>query len=58
MTYLYSILSIICGVALTLFTYKTRKEERPSLTVGYIMHLRGYLGGIGFIILGILLVLC
>jgi hypothetical protein len=51
MTYLYSILSIVFGVGFIVFTYRTRNDDQPSFTVGYIMHLKGYIGGGGAILL-------
>lgn len=53
MKFIYSIGSIILGVFFIIITYKDGKGIKPSFTTSYIMHLRGYIGGICFILLGI-----
>ena len=55
MILVYSIGSIILGVFFLIVTYKDGKTTKPNLTTSYIMHLRGYVGGVGFILLGVVI---
>lgn len=48
---------IIIGVLVTIFTHKDGRNESPTFTVSYIMHLKGYIGGVGAILLGILILM-
>jgi len=57
MKFVYSIGSIILGVFFLIVTYKDGKTTKPNLTTSYIMHLRGYVGGVGFILLGIFMLI-
>lgn len=57
MKFVYSIGSIVLGVFFLIVTYMDGKATKPNLTTSYIMHLRGYVGGIGFILLGIIMLI-
>lgn len=57
MILVYSIGSIILGVFFLIVTYKDGKTTKPNLTTSYIMYLRGYAGGICFILLGIFMLI-
>ena len=41
------------GVSIIYITYIDGKKKKIELTTGYIMHLNGYTGGIGLILIGI-----
>ena len=57
MEYVYSIGLILLGIFLFFITYKDGKIKKATFTTDYIMHLKGYIGGIGAIILGILMLI-
>lgn len=44
---------ILIGVSIIYITYIDGKKKKIELTTGYIMHLNGYTGGIGLILIGI-----
>ena len=44
---------ILIGVGIIYITYVDGKKKKIVLTTGYIMHLNGYIGGIGLILIGI-----
>ena len=54
MEYLYSLGLIIVGLFIFYITYKDGKKKKRTLTVSYIMHLNGYIGGIGLILIGLI----
>ena len=53
MKYLYCLGCLILGVILLVVTIKDEKTRKASWTTEYVMHLKGYLAGFGFIVLGI-----
>ncbi|MDD2612380.1 MAG: hypothetical protein PHR38_06310 [Bacteroidales bacterium] len=55
MSYVYSISLIVIGVLVLRMTYKDGKKKKVTFTTDYIMHLKGYIGAIAFIIAGIML---
>lgn len=55
MNYVYSLGLIVLGLIVFYITYKDGKNKKPNLTVSYIMHLKGYIGGIGLILIGLML---
>jgi|GEM_PF-1004142 len=52
MSYVYSISLIVIGVLVLRMTYKDGKKKKATFTTDYIMHLQGYIGGVGAILLG------
>jgi hypothetical protein len=52
---IYSIVAIILGVGLFVFTYKEGRKEKASLTVSYVVHLKGYPVSIALRIMGIMM---
>jgi hypothetical protein len=57
LNYFLAIICIIIGIVIIIFTNKEGKDDKPSFTVYYIMHLKGYIGGDGAILLGLLMML-
>lgn len=57
MNQLFSILLIIFGLLIFYITYKDGRNKKSSLTTDYIMHLKGYIGGAGFILIGLIMLL-
>ena len=57
MQVVYSLISFVVGFFILYITYKDEKTRKPSWTVSYVMHLNGYFGGIGFILIGLILIL-
>ena len=57
MKLLYSISLILFGIIFFIFTYIDGKKKKATLTTGYIMHIRGYIGAIGLVLAGIMLLL-
>lgn len=55
MNLIISILAMAFGIIVFYITYKDGKKRKAELTTDYIMHLKGYLGGVGFFILGIIM---
>lgn len=53
--YLYSILFIVGGIVTLYITFKDRKSIRKSLDVTYVSHLKGYVGGFGLILIGVIM---
>ncbi len=51
---IYSIVFIIIGMFFLFFTYKDGEKKEVNLTTSYVSHIKGYLAGFGFIILGVL----
>lgn len=54
MEYFYSLVLIMAGFYFFYITYKDGKTKKSTLTTSYIMHLKGYIGGIGLILIGLL----
>lgn len=55
MNLIISILVMTLGIIVFYITYKDGKKKKAELTTDYVMHLKGYLGGVGFFILGIIM---
>jgi len=53
MKFVYSIGFIISGILVIRMTYIDGKSKKANLTTSYVMHFGGYIGGVGFIIAGI-----
>ena len=51
---LQGILFIGLGIFFVMLTLKVGKVRKRQLTTAYVMHLKGYVGGIVLIIIGIL----
>jgi hypothetical protein len=54
MNYIYAIGCFIVGAFSFWLSYSDRKRIKPGITLEYVQQIKGYLGAIGFIILGIL----
>lgn len=50
-----SILFIVGGLLFFIMTLKDEKNRDKALTTSYVMHLKGYLGGIGLILMGVVM---
>lgn len=48
---------IILGGGIFYTTYRDEKNRKRELTTGYIMHLKGYIGGFFLFIIGIILLI-
>lgn len=46
---------ILVGAFFFYMTYKDGRKRKAELTTDYVMHLKGYGGGVGFVILGLIL---
>lgn len=57
MDLLYAVGLIIVGLYILYITYKDERHRNKSLSVSYVMHLKGYLGGLAFVLIGIVWVL-
>lgn len=55
MVYFYSIGLILLGIYIFHMTYEDGKKKEIAFSTDYIMHLKGYIGGIGAIIIGVLM---
>lgn len=55
MNYVYSIGAIILGIILFVFTYVEGRKRKASLTVSYVVHLKGYPIAIALIIMGLMM---
>jgi hypothetical protein len=55
MYYIYSIVAIILGIGLFVFTYIEGRKEKASFTVSYVVHLKGYPVSIALIIMGLMM---
>ncbi|WP_158963802.1 hypothetical protein [Myroides fluvii] len=53
--YFLSILLIIGGLLFFIMTLIDEKNRDKALTTSYVMHLKGYLGGIGLFLMGIIM---
>ncbi len=56
MQIVYFLILFLIGLLIIYMTYKDEKSRKPSLTVSYLMHILGYIGGIGLILIGLILV--
>lgn len=57
MKYVYSICMIVVGAYFFYMTYKDGRKKKATFTYDYMLHFRGYIGGIGLIIGGILMLI-
>lgn len=53
----YSIILMIVGIVVFFITYKDGKKRKAELTTSYIMHLKGYVGGIVIFLIGLIMFL-
>jgi len=53
----FSIILMIVGVIVFFITYKDGKKRKAELTTSYIMHLKGYVGGVVVFIIGLIMFL-
>ncbi len=52
-----SILLMLVGIFVFIMTYFDGKKRNAELTTSYIMHLKGYIGGIIVFLIGLLILL-
>ncbi len=57
MQIVYALISFVVGFLTLFITYKDEKRCKPNWSVSYTMHLKGYVGGIAFVLIGLMLVL-
>lgn len=50
----WSIALIVLGILILIITINDGRKKKTELTTSYIMHLKGYIGGIIFIIIGLI----
>lgn len=55
MNLIISVLVMIFGIIVFYITYKDGKKRKAEFTTGYFMHVEGYLAGVGFFVLGIIM---
>lgn len=53
----FSIILMIIGVVVFCITYKDGKKRKPELTTSYVMHLKGYVGGVVVFLIGLIMFL-
>jgi hypothetical protein len=51
----FPILLMIAGFIIFFITYKDGEKRKAELTTSYIMHLKGYVGGIVLFLIGLIL---
>jgi len=51
------ILLIVIGVVFFFLTIKDEKNVEKGWTVSYLMHFKGYLGGLGAFLLGLIMLI-
>ncbi len=51
------LISTIIGILLLLLFYKNKSKKEEAINIGSIMEYKGYFGAIGFIILGIVMII-
>jgi len=54
MNLFWSITLLSLGLIILYITIKDEKKREANLTVSYIMHLKGYIGGIALILIGLI----
>ena len=54
MNVFWSVSLIIIGIIILYITVKDEKHRKNLFTVAYIMHFKGYIGGVGLIVLGLI----
>ena len=55
MNIFWSIILIFFGIFILNMTIKDGKKRQMELTTSYIMHLKGYIGGIVLILVGLII---
>lgn len=53
----FSIILMIIGIVVFCITYKDGKKRKPELTTSYVMHLKGYVGGVVVFLIGLIMFL-
>ena len=53
----FSIILMVIGIFIFYITLKDEKNRERSLNVSYIMHLKGYIGGIGAFLIGLFMLI-
>lgn len=51
------ILFMVVGIFVFIMTYIDGKNRNAELTTSYIMHLKGYIGGMGLFLIGLFMML-
>lgn len=51
-----AIILMMLGMAVFVMTLKDEKNREKKLNTSYIMHISGYVGGIGMFLVGLLLI--
>ena len=51
------ILFMVIGILVVIMTYIDGKNRNAELTTSYIMHLKGYIGGMGLFLIGLFMML-
>lgn len=51
------VLLIVIGLVFFYLTIKNEKNVEKGWTVGYFMHFKGYLGGLGAFLLGLIMLI-
>lgn len=57
MNVFFSITLMIVGIILFILTYRDGKARKAELTTSYIMHLKGYIGGVSVFLIGLIMLL-
>lgn len=57
MNVFFSITLMIVGIILFILTYRDGKGRKAELTTSYIMHLKGYIGGVSVFLIGLIMLL-
>ena len=50
-------LCMVVGILVVIITYFDGKKRNTELTTSYIMHLKGYIGGMGLFLIGLFMLL-
>ncbi|MBW3519807.1 hypothetical protein [Flavobacterium sp. NKUCC04_CG] len=50
-----AIILMVGGVLFFLMTLKDEKNKNKTVTTSYVMHLKGYAGGIGLFLMGLVM---
>lgn len=48
---------MLLGIAVFVMTLKDEKNKQKKLNTSYIMHISGYVGGVGLFLVGLLLII-
>lgn len=54
---IFPILLMSVGILVFIMTYKDGRKRKAELTTSYIMHLKGYIGGIVIFLIGLIMFL-